>query len=49
MLTHLENEEAIVLRRLDRWLDAATDYRLALQHHSSRLLPSVANGLGIPR
>jgi hemerythrin-like domain-containing protein len=46
MLNHLENEEAIVLQRLDRWLDAATDHRLALQH-SSRLLPSIASGSGI--
>jgi hypothetical protein len=42
MLDHLEKEETIVLRRLDRWLDAATDHRLALRHHSSRLLPAMA-------
>jgi hypothetical protein len=46
MLDHLENEEAIILRRLECWLDAATDHRLALQHISSRLLP-VANGSGV--
>ena len=49
MLDHLENEEAIILQRLDRLLDAATDHRLALQHLSSRLLPAVANGYGMPR
>lgn len=49
MLEHLEKEEAIILQQLDRLLDAATDHRLAFHHLSSRLVPAVANGSGMPR
>ncbi|MBK8174804.1 MAG: hemerythrin domain-containing protein [Rhodospirillales bacterium] len=49
MLGHLEKEEAIILQRLDRLLDAATDHRLASQHLSSRLVPAVASSSGMPR
>jgi hemerythrin-like domain-containing protein len=42
MLRHLESEERIILQRLEHLLDQTTDHRLALQHLSTRQLPSVA-------
>lgn len=48
MLRHLETEEQIILQRLEHLLDQATDHRLALQHLSTRQLPSItANSLGL--
>ncbi|MBK8210654.1 MAG: hemerythrin domain-containing protein [Rhodospirillales bacterium] len=48
MLRHLETEERIILQRLEHLLDQATDHRLALQHLSTRQLPSIAaNPLGL--
>jgi hemerythrin-like domain-containing protein len=43
MMDHLESEERVILQRLDRLLDSATDHRLALQHLTSRRSPA-ANG-----
>jgi hypothetical protein len=44
MITHLEREEMAILQRLDAFLDADTDHRLATRHLAAR--PSVATAAG---